>query len=131
MKTKFFVATLAFAFFGIAGTQAQTKSEHSGHDHAKMEKAEAKTAYACSMKCEGDKTYDEAGSCPKCGMNLTAQKADSKKMAKAYTCSMHPEVSSEKGGSCPKCGMALVEKKMDMKMDKKKDDGHGHSGHGH
>ena len=30
----------------------------------------AKTKYQCPMKCEGDKTYDESGKCPKCGMNL-------------------------------------------------------------
>lgn len=29
----------------------------------------------------------------------------------AYTCPMHPEVSSNELGKCPKCGMALVEKK--------------------
>lgn len=28
------------------------------------------TAYYCPMKCEGDKTYNEAGSCPECGMDL-------------------------------------------------------------
>ena len=28
------------------------------------------TAYYCPMKCEGDKTYDEAGACPECGMDL-------------------------------------------------------------
>lgn len=28
------------------------------------------TSYYCPMKCEGDKTYTEQGSCPKCGMNL-------------------------------------------------------------
>lgn len=36
-------------------------------------------AYACPMKCEGDKTYDKSGKCPKCGMNLkekTEQKND-------------------------------------------------------
>ncbi|AWM15348.1 heavy metal transporter [Flavobacterium sediminis] len=33
------------------------------------------TKYACPMKCEGDKTYDEAGSCPKCGMDLEAVEA--------------------------------------------------------
>jgi uncharacterized paraquat-inducible protein A len=27
-------------------------------------------AYECPMHCEGDKTYDKPGSCPKCGMNL-------------------------------------------------------------
>jgi hypothetical protein len=26
--------------------------------------------YACPMKCEGDKTYPQAGKCPKCGMDL-------------------------------------------------------------
>lgn len=30
--------------------------------------AEAK--YQCPMKCEGDKTYDKPGKCPKCGMDL-------------------------------------------------------------
>jgi len=30
----------------------------------------AKAEYACPMKCEGDKTYHEAGQCPKCGMDL-------------------------------------------------------------
>ena len=27
-------------------------------------------AFACPMKCEGDKTYSEEGSCPTCGMEL-------------------------------------------------------------
>ena len=31
-------------------------------------------AYACPMKCEGDKTYDKPGKCPKCGMDLKAKK---------------------------------------------------------
>ncbi len=26
--------------------------------------------YQCPMKCEGEKTYDKAGKCPKCGMDL-------------------------------------------------------------
>lgn len=28
------------------------------------------TEYACPMRCEGDKTYAAAGTCPKCGMKL-------------------------------------------------------------
>lgn len=30
----------------------------------------AMSAYQCPMKCEGDKTYDEEGACPKCNMDL-------------------------------------------------------------
>ncbi|WP_026994523.1 heavy metal-binding domain-containing protein [Flectobacillus major] len=27
-------------------------------------------AYQCPMKCEGEKTYTQAGKCPTCGMDL-------------------------------------------------------------
>lgn len=39
-------------------------------------KAEKKSTamYQCPMKCEGDKTYSEAGKCPKCGMALAEVK---------------------------------------------------------
>jgi hypothetical protein len=30
--------------------------------------------YSCPMKCEGEKTYSQAGDCPKCGMHLTRLK---------------------------------------------------------
>jgi hypothetical protein len=30
--------------------------------------------------------------------------------AKKYTCSMHPEYTSDNPGKCPKCGMDLVQK---------------------
>ncbi|MBI1827261.1 MAG: hypothetical protein HY287_03665 [Planctomycetes bacterium] len=32
------------------------------------------TVYQCPMKCEGEKTYDKPGKCPKCGMELKARK---------------------------------------------------------
>lgn len=32
------------------------------------------------------------------------------KIAKHYTCTMHPGVLTDKPGLCPKCGMELVEK---------------------
>ena len=41
---------------------------HDGHHHSKTE--EIASVYYCPMKCEGDKTYDKAGECPKCGMDL-------------------------------------------------------------
>lgn len=33
--------------------------------------------YFCTMKCEGDKTYDKPGDCPKCGMQLVEKSLDS------------------------------------------------------
>ena len=36
------------------------------------EDAIAEVKYQCPMKCEGDKTYDKPGKCPKCGMDLVA-----------------------------------------------------------
>jgi P-type Cu+ transporter len=62
--------------------------------------------FYCPMHCEGDKTYDKAGDCPVCGMDLVEQ--PSAKKASQYTCPMHPEIVEDKPGSCPKCGMDLV-----------------------
>lgn len=46
-------------------------AEGDDHDHSAMEMSDEEHAqYQCPMKCEGDKTYDEAGECPKCGMDL-------------------------------------------------------------
>ncbi len=50
-------------------TRLPSNSEKPSDDSATTEQvAEAK--YQCPMKCEGDKTYDEPGKCPKCGMDL-------------------------------------------------------------
>ena len=48
--------------------------------------------YSCPMKCEGEKTYDKPGKCPKCGIDLTKSKKEQMKMEvmKTYTCPMHP-----------------------------------------
>jgi len=59
------------------------------------------------MQCEGDKTYDEAGACPKCGMDLIKQ-ISLKPSGKKYTCPMHAEIVEDAPGSCPLCGMDLV-----------------------
>lgn len=127
MKTKFLITAITMVLFGISTASAQDHKDHTGHDHAKMEKAEE--AYACSMKCEGDKTYSKPGECPKCGMTLT--KVEAKAPAKEYYCTMKCEgdkTYAEKG-DCPKCGMKLVEKKADSKKKAKKHD--DHSGHKH
>lgn len=56
------------------GNQEQSDTheghDHEGHDHDSDE-AQAAT-YSCPMKCEGEKTYAEAGKCGECGMDLEA-----------------------------------------------------------
>lgn len=43
------------------------------------EKEMKEIAFACPMKCEGDKTYEKAGKCPKCGMDLKEVKKKEEK----------------------------------------------------
>ncbi len=69
----------ALFFVTACGGNAKT-DEHAGHDHdtpAATESGEAKAAevYYCPMKCEGEKTYDEAGKCPVCGMDLVIKES--------------------------------------------------------
>ncbi len=63
----------------------------------------------CVMK-DGKKMTMKEGEC----MDMNGKMDKCKKhdpKATVYTCSMHPEVTSDKAGSCPKCGMALIVKK--------------------
>ncbi len=83
-----------------------------GKDLAKKEK-EVKSlkvkgtgTFYCPMHCEGEKTYDKAGDCPVCGMDLIEQPKAIQ--ATQYTCPMHPEIIRDEPGSCPICGMDLV-----------------------
>jgi ABC-type Zn2+ transport system substrate-binding protein/surface adhesin len=46
-------------------------AEGEEHEHEAMEmNTEEHSHFQCSMKCEGDKTYEEDGDCPVCGMEL-------------------------------------------------------------
>lgn len=62
--------------------------------------------YYCPMMCEGDKVYDNFGSCPVCGMNL--EKIPETTVQISFACPMHPEITSDKPGTCSICGMDLV-----------------------
>ncbi len=62
--------------------------------------------FYCPMQCEGEKTYNKAGDCPVCGMDLIEQPKAIQ--ATQYTCPMHPEIIKDEPGSCPICGMDLV-----------------------
>jgi len=74
------------------------------------------------MRCEGDKTYDEPGDCPVCGMHLKKEEAKSvpENRNTIYTCPMHPEVKQDHPGSCPKCGMDLVPEKAEETSEEEK-----------
>ncbi len=87
--------------FCINTVNAQTKKHNTAnHQHA--------MTYQCPMKCEGDKTYNKAGKCPTCNMNLKEfAKADA--ATNTYKCPMKCEAAKtyDKPGKCPKCNMNL------------------------
>jgi Cu2+-exporting ATPase len=99
-------------------TSTSREHAHNKYDHTHKMKAPAHPStasgsgkYYCSMRCEGDKTYDQPGDCPICGMHLIKEVSLKSKKQVVYSCPMHPEVKSDKPGSCPKCGMDLVPEK--------------------
>lgn len=79
--------------------------EHKEHQH-NHETKDGNGVFYCPMHCEGEKTYDKAGDCPVCGMDLLEQPKLTQ--TSQYTCPMHPEVVKDDPGSCPICGMDLV-----------------------
>lgn len=92
---------------------------------AKTNKAPADTvAYQCPMKCEGSKTYDKAGKCPKCGMNLKA--VAKPEVAAVYQCPMKCEGDKtyDKAGKCPKCNMNLAKIETKKKTENQQEHNH-------
>ncbi|MDA3839069.1 MAG: heavy metal translocating P-type ATPase [Candidatus Delongbacteria bacterium] len=53
--------------------------KHEHHHHEQKKQADGNGIYYCPMRCEDDKTYDKAGSCPVCGMDLIEQPGQLKK----------------------------------------------------
>ncbi len=101
MKTIKIALMAIVTIFCITTVSAQAKkSTKSKHQHT--------MAYQCPMKCEGDKTYDKAGKCPKCNMDLKAV-AKEHAFAVAYQCPMKCEGDKmyDKAGKCLTCGMNL------------------------
>ncbi|MEL4454894.1 heavy metal translocating P-type ATPase [Lutimonas vermicola] len=85
----------------------------------KLPKGKGTGTFYCPMHCEGEKTYDRAGDCPVCGMDLVEEiqlnPADDIK----YTCPMHPEIIQDQPGSCPICGMDLIPIEPDISTEEK------------
>lgn len=75
--------------------------------------------FYCPMHCQGDTTYDQAGDCPVCGMDLVEEQSAHSPSSDQWTCPMHPEVIRDQAGSCPVCGMALVPLKPDLSEEEK------------
>lgn len=57
------LAVVAF-FSGAVFVSCSSEQESESNEQV------VETSYYCPMKCEGDKTYSEKGSCPVCGMDL-------------------------------------------------------------
>ena len=98
------------------------QGEH--HQHSKDKKKEQPKGkgtgtFYCPMHCEGDKTYDEPGDCPVCGMDLVEEQNLSATSKEQWTCPMHPEIVKDEAGSCPICGMDLVPMEADSSAEEK------------
>lgn len=76
--------------------------------------------FYCPMHCEGDKTYNEPGDCPVCGMDLVEEQQAVVSGGTRFTCPMHPEIIQDGPGSCPICGMDLVPMEPDLSAEEKK-----------
>lgn len=100
------------------------KQIHDHHHHAAPVALKASSKYYCPMHCEGDKTYDEPGDCPVCGMHLKKEEAGTfshqASDKRIYTCPMHPEIRQDHPGNCPKCGMDLVPEKGEETSDEER-----------
>lgn len=117
--------TLQEALNDLSGNYSiQLPGDHSHHEHPKKEKKKKQNGngvFYCPMHCEGEKTYDEPGDCPVCGMDLVEEQSiSSGSSSDIYTCPMHPEVEQKGPGSCPKCGMDLVPKEAGESAEQKK-----------
>ncbi|WP_458627109.1 heavy metal translocating P-type ATPase [Winogradskyella sp. PC D3.3] len=98
------------------------QGEHHHHLEDKKKnqsKAKGTGTFYCPMHCEGDKTYDKAGDCPVCGMDLVEEQNLSTTNTEQWTCPMHPEVVKDEAGSCPICGMDLVPMQPDISAEEK------------
>ena len=95
--------------------------EHHHPKEIKQEKPKGNGTgtFYCPMHCEGEKTYDKAGDCPVCGMDLVEEQNLSNTTSEQWTCPMHPEVIKDESGACSICGMDLVPLEADISSEDK------------
>ena len=62
--------TLVIAIASLFSLSLSSCSSTDNAESTETSEQAVETSYYCPMKCEGGKTYPEAGSCPVCGMDL-------------------------------------------------------------
>ncbi len=95
--------------------------EHHRHSEAKEEEKQigkGTGTFYCPMHCEGEKTYNETGDCPVCGMDLVEERSIVSSGTQ-FTCPMHPEIIKDEPGSCSICGMDLIPLEVDTSKEAK------------
>jgi uncharacterized paraquat-inducible protein A len=65
-----------FALLLLVTACGSDKQEQQDPAKQQMQQDTVQASFYCPMKCEGEKTYAEMGSCPVCGMDLVETKAD-------------------------------------------------------
>jgi Cu2+-exporting ATPase len=74
----FFLSAILLAMMAACGGKSSHNATQSTDTNAPAAQAASDTTmavvYQCPMKCEGDKTYDKPGKCPKCEMDLAEVK---------------------------------------------------------
>ena len=75
--------------------------------------------FYCPIHCEAEKTYEQPGDCPVCGMDLIEEQSFSAGKTQQWACPMHPEVVKDQPGSCPLCGMDLVAVHVEISAEEK------------
>jgi len=70
--------TLVFGLFFVAFSNAQSASTIKKAKSEFTVKNKKAADYQCPMDCEKGKTYDKAGTCPVCKMDLKAKKSGKK-----------------------------------------------------
>ncbi len=96
------------------------ESHHGNNQAERQTPTRGNGRFYCPMHCEGDKTYNEHGDCPVCGMDLVQEQHAMGSGGTQFTCPMHPEIVQDRPGSCPICGMDLVPMKPDISAEEKK-----------
>ena len=96
------------------------QGKHQPNKEKKQEQPKGKgtDTFYCPMHCEEDKTYNKAGDCPVCGMDLVEERSLTTTSSQ-FTCPMHPEIIKGEAGSCPICGMDLVPLEADISEEDK------------